>query len=134
MIRQILFTLALLLSSQASAQHPWTEIEFHDNEGVKWQLSEPMRPHVRASEILLLEKRPKSLAQTKKMFRMLWKHSDRIAKTCAVEGEGHAYFHAWYVPYYKHLENLRDELFYEDALTIIEELKTGFEIYHKYFE
>lgn len=134
MIRCSLFVFLLVVSFNLKAQHPWSEVNFEDNNGVKWKISEVMRPHIAASEELILISKPKRRSQTKKLFKKLWKYSNRIAKTCFVEGEGHDYFHAWYVPYYKHLEDLRDELFYEDALTIIGELKTGFEIYHAYFE
>lgn len=134
MIQKLALLFLLFFALHAYTQHPWVEVELKDNAGVKWQLSDPMRPHLAASEELILNAQPKNLAQTKKMFKKLWKYSDRIAKTCYLDGDGHNYFHSWYVPYYKHLEDLRDELFYEDALTIIDELKKGFEIYHQYFE
>ena|SRR3989338_2902079 len=130
------FLLTLLASSSTLSQveSVWQEVEINLNEGQKWSVHENMLPLLNQSFELITNADLQSKGQCKKLAKKLIKLADNIAKECYLEGDGHAYFHAWYVPYYNLLKSLRDELFLVDARTTVEDLRRGIRMYHTYFE
>lgn len=131
------FFLSLFLiapASHAQLESAWQEVEIKLNDGQKWMVHEDMLPFLNKSFESLANSDVKSKGEYKKLAKKLLKLADKLAKVCYLEGDGHAYFHAWYVPYYGLLKDLRDELFLVDTRTIIEDLRSGVRLYHLNFE
>lgn len=130
------FLLLFLMSTSAHAQveSVWQEVVINLNDGQKWVVHEDMLPLLNTSFELISNSDVQKKGQYQKLAKKLLKLADRLADVCYLEGDGHAYFHAWYVPYYGLLKELRDELFVVDARTIIEDLRRGTRMYHLNFE
>jgi len=118
----------------SQVESAWQEVVINLNDGQKWSVHENMLPLLNQSFELITNADLQSKGQCKKLAKRLIKLADNIAKECYLEGDGHAYFHAWYVPYYNLLKSLRDELFLVDARTTVEDLRRGIRMYHTYFE
>ena len=115
------FLLTLLASSSTLSQveSVWQEVEINLNEGQKWSVHENMLPLLNQSFELITNADLQSKGQCKKLAKKLIKLADNIAKECYLEGDGHAYFHAWYVPYYNLLKSLDCKNKYKYPLVLI---------------
>lgn len=131
-----LFWSFLLCTQYLAAQeaHAYDEAVLELNEGKKWLISEAMVKPLQASFDLIDGTASVKKDKGRKLFRKLWRLADKIEGSCYLEGEGHHYFHTWYLTYVDLLEQLRDELFAEDAETLLFELKNAVVVYHRYFE
>ncbi len=140
MIRSIVLFFCLLLNASAFSQEQlappsvYDEVVLELNNGEKWLVNENMLKPLQKSFELIENAGTLKKGSQHRLFRKLWKLSDKIADVCYLEGEGHHVFHAWFMPYINLLEALRDELFVEDANNILEDLRHSVEIYHTYFE
>ncbi|MEZ4888721.1 MAG: hypothetical protein R3E32_28605 [Chitinophagales bacterium] len=132
-IISIAVLIALLATSCGNSHksHNQEAVQIELNNGQKWNVNSEMTPYILDAEQILMNyngSNPKGLAE------QLNAKNKGLIKSCTMNGKSHEELHKWLHPHMQLIENLDDAENTEEADIIIDELKTSFQNYHKYFQ
>ena len=128
------FNYAVRAQSDSLSKSLYFEVEFELNDGQKWIVTKGMLEHLNESFELIDASPTVHTSKTKSLAKKLLKLSDKIIAKCNMDGEGHAIFHRWLVPYIDILEAIQNEEFPEDETILLQDLKHAVVLWRTYFE
>jgi hypothetical protein len=148
LIALILTVITMMLFVNCSDSSNQNTTEYHDhitdqqenslemslNEGQRWKVNEGMTPHILKAESILLAYLDGADTSYQVLAAELKEQNSKLITSCTMEGKSHDELHKWLHPHIDLIKELAAAPSVEDSMPIIENLKTSFEVYHKYFE
>jgi hypothetical protein len=92
-----------------------------------------MKPHLEAAEKRLIAYRDNTETDYETLAEELKGYNDLLISSCTMGGKSHDQLHLWLHPHIKLVKALSEAKNEKEADSIIAELETSFETYHKYF-
>lgn len=111
--------------------HTQEALQIELNNGQKWNVNLEMTPYILEAEQILLQYKGNDYNA---LAEQLKNKNNGLIKSCTMDGKSHEELHKWLHPHMQLIENLDDAENTEEADIIIDELKTSFQNYHKYFQ
>jgi hypothetical protein len=132
-IISIAVLIALLATSCGNSHksHNQEAVQIELNNGQKWNVNSEMTPYILDAEQILMDYNG---SNHKGLAEQLNAKNKGLIKSCTMDGKSHEELHKWLHPHMQLIENLDDAENTEEADIIIDELKTSFQNYHKYFQ
>jgi type IV secretory pathway VirB10-like protein len=112
---------------------PSKENQVSLNDGEKWKVNPEMKPHLEAAEKRLIAYRDNTETDYETLAEELKGYNDLLISSCTMGGKSHDQLHLWLHPHIKLVKALSEAKNEKEADSIIAELETSFETYHKYF-
>ncbi|MBP6334529.1 MAG: hypothetical protein KA444_03580 [Bacteroidia bacterium] len=128
-----------VLETDKPEAHEHSEVEpISLNNGDKWVVDSGMITYIREMEkvihelIILKDKMP--MEEYAKTAIILEENVENLTNNCTMTGQSHDELHKWLLPYIEITERFSAARNPEEALAVLPELKTSFELFNKYFQ
>jgi len=127
----VFFTFLATNCSNSHEDHTQEAVSIELNNGQKWKVNTEMTPYILEAEQVLMQFNSNDY---KKLAEQLEAKNKGLIKSCTMDGKSHDELHKWLHPHIQLIKALDDPESKEEADKVVDELKSSFQTYHKYFQ
>lgn len=104
------------------------------NDGLKWEISEGMKPFIRDAEELVIAYLNDEDTNYTLLGISLKEKNNALIRNCTMQGKAHDELHNWLLPHMKLVEDLNEASKPDEAHEIIQQLNASFNTFNTYFQ